>query len=106
VLVDVVLTLADGGNPLSDLAAVRNQPELFGPVASDPTAWRVVDSWTTSTVRRSRPPTRPVRALPADPEDGEWMLPRADSASCTHGLVQALRDRDVECSIGPRLGTL
>ena len=35
--------LADGGDCLSDLAALRDQPELFGPVASTPTAWRVVE---------------------------------------------------------------
>jgi hypothetical protein len=29
--------------PLSDLAALREQPELFGQVASTPTAWRVLD---------------------------------------------------------------
>ena len=35
--------LADGGDCLSDLAVLREQPELFGPVASTPTAWRVVE---------------------------------------------------------------
>jgi hypothetical protein len=35
--------LADGGDCLSDLAVLRDQPELFGQVASNPTAWRVVD---------------------------------------------------------------
>ena len=43
VLQDLAVMLADGGDCLSDLAALRNQPELFGPVASTPTAWRVVD---------------------------------------------------------------
>jgi DDE family transposase len=40
---DLAVMLADGGDCLSDLAALRDQPELFGPVASTPTAWRVVD---------------------------------------------------------------
>jgi hypothetical protein len=35
--------LADGGDCLSDLAVLRDQPELFGQVASTPTAWRVVE---------------------------------------------------------------
>jgi hypothetical protein len=35
--------LADGGDALSDLAVLRDQPELFGPVASTATAWRVVE---------------------------------------------------------------
>ena len=40
---DLAVMLADGGDCLSDLAALRDQPELFGPVASTPTAWRVVE---------------------------------------------------------------
>jgi hypothetical protein len=43
VLRDLAVTLADGGDCLSDLAALRDQPELFGPVASTPTAWRVLE---------------------------------------------------------------
>src|SRR5215213_4321539 len=43
VVVDLAVMLADGGDCLSDLAALRDQPELFGPVASTPTAWRVVE---------------------------------------------------------------
>jgi Transposase DDE domain group 1 len=43
VLRDLVVMLADGGDCLSDLAALRDQPELFGRVASTPTAWRVLD---------------------------------------------------------------
>ena len=44
VLLDVALTLADGGDCLSDLSVLRDQPGLFGAVASTPTASRVVDS--------------------------------------------------------------
>jgi len=44
VLLDVALTLADGGDCLSDLAVLRDQPALFGSVASTPTASRVIDS--------------------------------------------------------------
>jgi hypothetical protein len=43
VLGDLAVMLADGGDCLSDLAVLRDQPELFGPVASTPTAWRVVE---------------------------------------------------------------
>jgi hypothetical protein len=35
--------LADGGEAISDLAVLRDQPGLFGPVASTATAWRVLD---------------------------------------------------------------
>ena len=43
VLRDLAVMLADGGDCLSDLAVLRDQPELFGPVASTPTAWRVLE---------------------------------------------------------------
>lgn len=44
VLRDVAVMLADGGDCLSDLGALRDQEGLFGRVASDATAWRVIDS--------------------------------------------------------------
>ena len=43
VLTDTAVLIADGGRVLSDLAALRDQAELFGPVASDPTLWRALD---------------------------------------------------------------
>jgi hypothetical protein len=43
VLRDLAVMLADGGDCLSDLAVLRDQPELFGPVASTPTAWRIIE---------------------------------------------------------------
>jgi hypothetical protein len=39
---DLALTLADGGDCLADLRALRDQETLFGVVASDATAWRVL----------------------------------------------------------------
>jgi hypothetical protein len=44
VLAQLAVMLADGGDCVSDLATLRDQPELFGAVASTPTAWRVIDS--------------------------------------------------------------
>jgi hypothetical protein len=43
VLTDTAVCIADGGRALSDLAALRDQAELFGPVASDPTLWRALE---------------------------------------------------------------
>jgi Transposase DDE domain group 1 len=43
VLADTAVTIADGGRVMSDLAVLRDQGELFGPVASDPTLWRTLD---------------------------------------------------------------
>jgi hypothetical protein len=44
VLRDLAVMLADGGTCLADLGAQRDQPDLFGNVASDATAFRVIDS--------------------------------------------------------------
>src|ERR671922_2869581 len=43
VLRDLAVVLADGGDCLRDLAVLRGPPGLFGPVASTPTAWRVIE---------------------------------------------------------------
>ena len=40
---DLAVMLAVGGDALCDLRSLRDQPALFGPVASDSTAWRVID---------------------------------------------------------------
>jgi hypothetical protein len=43
VIRDLAVMLADGGECVSDLGVVRDQEALFGPVASDSTAFRVID---------------------------------------------------------------
>lgn len=43
VIRDLAVMLADGGECVSDLGTVREQEALFGPVASDSTAFRVID---------------------------------------------------------------
>jgi hypothetical protein len=40
VLADLAVAIADGADSISDLKVLRDQPRLFGPVASKPTAWR------------------------------------------------------------------
>lgn len=44
VLVDLAVMLADGGETISDLAVLRDEPKLFGEVASLATAWRTLDA--------------------------------------------------------------
>lgn len=43
VIADLAMMLADGGEALSDLGAVREQEPLFGAVASDSTAYRLIE---------------------------------------------------------------
>ena len=42
VMVDLAVMAVDGGGYSSDLAPMRAEPALFGPVASQPTAWRLL----------------------------------------------------------------
>jgi hypothetical protein len=61
VLTDTAVMIADGGRVLSDLAVLRDQGELFGSVASDPTLWRTlagVDAHTRDRLAAARANTR------------------------------------------------
>ncbi len=42
VVTDLACAIADGGRVISDIRVMRDQPGLFGPVASVPTVWRVL----------------------------------------------------------------
>ena len=58
---DLAVMLADGGDCLADLRALRDQPSLFGDVASDATAWRALaslDPERVAAVRRARAAAR------------------------------------------------
>lgn len=67
VLLDVATAIAFGGDCLADLAAVRAQPAVFGPVASDPTVSRV------------------FAALAADPDAAVAAIRAARGAGCGVG---------------------
>src|SRR4051794_13459293 len=44
VLLDLALSLAIGGDCLADIAQLRAHPQVLGPVASDPTVSRLIDT--------------------------------------------------------------
>jgi hypothetical protein len=80
--------LADGGEAIADLAVLRDQPALFGRVASDPTAWRVlsnVDAAALARLRAARAPRpeswpgrrRSNSGWAAHPDRGRTTDPRA-----------------------------
>ena len=72
-LAQVAVMLAGGGECVSDLAALRDQPALFGEVASAPTAWRAlhgIDGAVLDALRRGRAQARAkVWADGAAPEE-------------------------------------
>jgi len=58
---DLAILLADGGDCLADLSALRDQPTLFGDVPSDATAWRALaalDGERVAAVRQARATAR------------------------------------------------
>lgn len=64
ILLDVALAVAVGGDCLADVAMLRCEPAVFGPVASDPTVSRLIDTLAASgdkalqAVRSARPEVR------------------------------------------------
>src|SRR5919106_341272 len=43
VFTDLAVAVADGADAISGIGVLRDRQDLFGPVASMPTAWRVLD---------------------------------------------------------------
>jgi hypothetical protein len=71
VLADLIVAIADGAETISDLATLRDQPDLFGPVASHPTVWRTlaaVDDAVLARIKTARAHARATAwAAGADP---------------------------------------
>lgn len=59
---DLAVMLADGGDALCDLGALRDQPTLFGPVASDSTAFRLIETLDETRVKQIHQARAEVRA--------------------------------------------
>jgi hypothetical protein len=96
VAADLAVMLADGGEAIADLAALRDQPGLFGPVASDPTAWRVLADLDAEALVRLRAARAAAREVAwAQRLETRGQLPRANAAGRpVPGLVL-----DVDASI-------
>ncbi|RCG16201.1 IS1380 family transposase [Sphaerisporangium album] len=70
IVADLAMTLALGGDCLADIAVLRSSPELFGPVASDPTVSRLV-----TTLAAAGPTAlRAIRAARAAARARAWAL--------------------------------
>jgi len=87
VLTDLAVTLADGGDCLADLAAFRDQAALFGPVASHPTAYRVLD-------RVAAVGLSALRAARADARARVWAAGGGPDLTDVSGLIM-----DVDASL-------
>lgn len=68
IAVDLAVMLADGGEAIADLALLRDQAEVFGPVASTATAWRLlagIDPSARARLRSARATAREIAWLQA-----------------------------------------
>lgn len=70
VLLGVALAVALGGDCLADVAMVRAEPAVFGPVTSDPTVSRLIDALATSGEKA----LRAIRAARAEVRRHVWRL--------------------------------
>jgi hypothetical protein len=99
IAVDLAAMIADGGQAIADLAVLRDQAELFGVVASDPTAWRLLSSVDDAGLARLRQARATARELAwaqaAETRDG---LPEVSAAGrVVPGLVLDLDASIVIC---------
>jgi hypothetical protein len=99
IAVDLAVMLADGGEAIADLALLRDQAEVFGPVASTPTAWRLlagIDPAALARLRSARAAAREVAWLQAAETTGGIPAARAGGRDLP-GLVLDIDATLVTC---------
>ncbi|MEV6947872.1 IS1380 family transposase [Streptomyces sp. NPDC051172] len=99
IAVDLAVMLADSGEAIADLALLRDQTEVFGPVASTPTAWRLlagIDPAALARLRSARAAAREVAWLQAAETTGGIPAARAGGRDLP-GLVLDLDATLVTC---------
>ncbi|MFJ4501451.1 IS1380 family transposase [Streptomyces sp. NPDC088864] len=75
VLLDVALAVALGGDCLADVGMLRAEPAVFGPVASDPTVSRLVDTLAASGEKA----LAAIRAARAEARARVWKLAQEEA---------------------------
>lgn len=99
VAVDLAMMIADGGETITDLAVLRDQGEVFGPVASTATAWRLlaqIDDKVLARLRTARAQAREIAWLQAA-ESGEGIPTVRAGGREVPGLVLDLDATLVTC---------
>ena len=83
IIADLAAAVALGGDCLADIAVLREQPELAGPVASDPVVSRLVAALAADGPRA----LKAIRATRADARERAWSLAGPDAPGADGGLV-------------------
>jgi hypothetical protein len=91
VVADLAAAVALGGNCLADIAVLREQPGLAGPVASDPVVSRLVTALAADGPRA----LKAVRAARAAARERAWALAGDAAPGADGGLVTAGPDATI-----------
>ena len=83
IVADLAAALALGGDCLADIAVLREQPHLAGPVASDPVVSRLVAALAADQARA----LKAIRSARAAARERAWTLAGADAPGRDGGLV-------------------
>lgn len=83
VLLDVALATALGGDCLADVAMLRAEPDMFGPVASDPTVSRLIDTLASAGPKA----LTAIRTARAEVRSRVWELAGADSPAADGQVI-------------------
>ena len=91
VIADLAAAVALGGDCLADIAVLREQPELAGPVASDPVVSRLVSQLAADLPRA----LKAIRSARAAARERAWTLAGQDAPGADGGLVTVDLDATV-----------
>ncbi len=83
IITDLAVALALGGDCLADVAMLRSQPELFGPVASDPVVSRLIARLAGDAPRA----LKAIRAARAAARQRAWDVAGGAAPGADGGLV-------------------
>ncbi|MDX3486620.1 IS1380 family transposase [Streptomyces sp. ID05-18] len=83
ILLDVALAVALGGDSLADVGMLRAEPAVFGPVASDPTVSRLIDSLAAAGPKA----LTAIRSARAKVRDHVWKLAGTSSPDTTGQVI-------------------
>ena len=83
IVADLAVALALGGDCLADVAVLRAEPELFGPVASDPVISRLVSQLAADAPRA----LKAIRAARAAARERAWALAGQKAPGAGGGLI-------------------
>ena len=101
ILSDLALALALGGDCLADIAVLRAQPELAGPVASDPVISRLITTLAADAPRA----LRAIRKAQAAARERAWALAGDRALGADGDLIPVDIDAAIVLARSPALAT-